>query len=343
MADDDVVVTVAPDLFEGKTQENTDDKTEPQRAPNGQFVRQEPDDPAAALAEQFKNAQAETERERAAREAAERRATQAEHDAERQRRDAASARSEAVESRQETVASGLAAAQADAAAAEQEYIAAFEKGDAAAQAVAQRKIARAEAKSVRLDEARADLELRANTRPQEEPREQRRTEAPPDPVEAYIAGRTKPTADWLRAHTDWVTDPKKNKKLTAAHFDAEAEGLGVDTPEYFSHVESYIGLKSNGAGNGTRQTQQQRTTRRASVPVAPVQASGGGTNGGGAEVRLSPSEARSATDGTLVWNYDDPSALKKFKKGDPIGIQEMARRKLEMTKQGLYDKSAVES
>jgi hypothetical protein len=48
-----------------------------------------------------------------------------------------------------------------------------------------------------------------------------------------------------------------------------------------------------------------------------------------------------ATDGTLVWNYDDPSGKAKFKKGEPIGIREMARRKSLMTKEGRYDRSQV--
>ena len=78
------------------------------------------------------------------------------------------------------------------------------------------------------------------------------------------------------------------------------------------------------------------------MPVAPVQSSAGGTSGGGPEIRLSPGEAQSATDGTLVWNYDDPSGKNRFKKGDPIGIQEMARRKHELQKQNAYDKSYTE-
>ena len=79
------------------------------------------------------------------------------------------------------------------------------------------------------------------------------------------------------------------------------------------------------------------------MPVAPVQSSPGGTNGGGPEVRLSRSEALAATDGTHTWNYDDPSGQKRFRKGDPIGVQEFARRKHEMTKQGLYDRTYTES
>jgi hypothetical protein len=55
---------------------------------------------------------------------------------------------------------------------------------------------------------------------------------------------------------------------------------------------------------------------------------------------LTKNEAASATDGTLVWNYSDPKG--KFKKGEPIGIAEMARRKKTMKEQGLYDKSYME-
>ena len=58
-------------------------------------------------------------------------------------------------------------------------------------------------------------------------------------------------------------------------------------------------------------------------------------------MRLTKGEAQSATDGTLVYNFDDPSGHKKFKKGDPIGIEEMARRKREMKKQGLYDRNYI--
>ena len=82
------------------------------------------------------------------------------------------------------------------------------------------------------------------------------------------------------------------------------------------------------------------------MPVAPVNGgggSGGAGNGAGAiTVSLSKAEAAAATDGTLSWNYDDPSGNKRFKKGDPIGVQEFARRKREMKAQGLYDKSLTE-
>ena len=65
-------------------------------------------------------------------------------------------------------------------------------------------------------------------------------------------------------------------------------------------------------------------------------------NGGATEVRLSAAEARSATDGTLVWNYEDPTGKGRFKKGEPIGIQEMARRKAALTKDGRYQNVSVD-
>ena len=138
-----------------------------------------------------------------------------------------------------------------------------------------------------------------------------------------------------------MSDPKKNAKLSAAHYNAVAEGLAPDSSEYFDSVETFIGIKGNGKANGHSNGKEQ-PKRKASVPVAPVQQSGGVTSGNGTEVRLNKSEAQAATDGTIVWNYDDPSGQKRFKKGDPVGVQEFARRKAKMTAQGLYDRSFSE-
>lgn len=330
MAEDDaeILVKIEP---EGDVKTNQDDTVK---------VVTKAIEPAEDLAEQFK-AEAESSKRRA--EAAEQRER-----TERQAREAADRRADAAvttasESQFDTVSTGLAAAQGEAEAATAAYQTAMEAGDFAAAAKAQRRMASAEAKIGRLDEAKADLEARKAEKPERAERAETRT-APADPVEAYISNRTEPTAKWLREHREFVTDPKKNITLTKAHFDALDHDLVPDTPEYFAHVETVIGLrksesdtKSNGNG------QQAQTKRRATVPVAPVQQSGGGTNGGGREVRLSQREAAAAQDGTHVWNYDDPSPQKRFKKGDPLGVQEFARRKLEMTKQGLYDRTFTES
>jgi hypothetical protein len=289
------------------------------------------------LASQFKELQGRLESESQARAAAERRAADEQRVAAQARQEATAARGEATDHQYETVSTGLAAAQAEATAAEADYAAAMEAGDFARAAKAQRRMASAEAKAVRLDEAKSDLEAR-RTAPE---KTVQRTEAPQgdDPVERYIQGRSEPTANWLRSHREFITDPRKNAKLTAAHWSAMGEGLSVDTKEYFDHVEQSLGLKqalTNGAG-------KPPARKPAAPPAAPVNGSGGGSHGGGGTVTLTKGEASAATDGTHVWNYDDPSPNKRFKRGDPIGVQEFARRKLALQKQGAYDRSYVES
>ena len=290
-------------------------------------------DPIADLQAQYADAQKEREREAERATAAERREV-----AERQRREAAeretqSARSEVVETRAGSIEAGLSAAQTESAAAKAEYKTAMEAGDWAKAADAQERLAGAQARIVRLDEAKADLEAAKTA-----PRREQPTQVE-DPVEAYLQKLTPKSANWLRQHKDYVTDTRKNAKLTGAHYSAVGEGLDVDSPEYFAHVEKALGMtESDGKaktvnGNGAK--------RPASAPVAPVQASAGGTSGG-VEVRLSKTEAQVAVDGTHIWNYDDPSGQKRFKKGDPIGVQECARRKKAMMYQGLYDKTYVE-
>jgi hypothetical protein len=326
MADDEIVVEI--------------EKEEPEKKPGEQTT-----EPVAALQQQLNDLQAETQREKDARIAADRRAAN-----EAQARQAAQAevqetRTEIAETRLGTVEQGIAAAQTSSDAAKSEYKAAMEAGDWTKAAEAQEKLADSRATLGRLAEAKADLEIQ-KTQPQ---RQQQRTEAPQtqaDPVEAFIQGRDPGTQAWLRDHPDDArilatnSDPRRAAKLNAADADAFSEGFARGSKEYFEHVNKFLGItKTNGKTptNGSAQTQR----RVASAPVAPVAASAGGVSGG-TEVRLSANEARSATDGTLIWNYDDPSGQKRFKKGDPIGVQEFARRKLALKESGQYDKSLTE-
>lgn len=284
-------------------------------------------------------AQTETQSERNARIAAE------------QERDAI--RSEAADTQLSAIEQGLAAAETASDAAETEYASAMEAGDWKRAAKAQRSLADARAEANTLKSAKADAELRKAQPAQRT--EQRQTQPAFDPVERFISmagvdrngqpvARTSTAQNWMREHLEVVQgavgDPRKMMKLSAADSDAVAEGLTRDTPDYFAHVEKFLGIKkaaaTNGADNGA---QKQNGTQRKSqaAPVAPVQNSGGGMQGGDQPVRLTAAEAQAATDGTHVWNYDDKSPQQRFKKGDPIGIQEFARRKRQMQKDGRYD------
>lgn len=278
-------------------------------------------DPAVAdLASQFE-ALKESEA------AAQRRAEKAEQEASRHRTEADTARKQVASSQLDTVVTALNAAKADAEAAKKDLRVAREAGDIEAEVEASDRLAMARADERRLDEAKSDLEHRAKHPPK---REQQQL----DPVEAFAQGRTPKTAAWIRAHPEYAQSEKGIRKMIAADAVAQAEDLIPDTPEYFAKVEEYLGITKKVAPIEAPQ-------KRQSAPVAPGSAVSNGGGGSGPVVSLTQREANAAIDGTLVWNYDDPKG--KFKKGEPIGHQEMARRKLAMQKQGLYDKNAYEA
>jgi hypothetical protein len=195
--------------------------------------------------------------------------------------------------------------------AQSEYRSAVEVGDPDAQTRAQARMAEVEARRVRLLEHEQVL---------------RNTPVPADPVEAACAGLSERSAQWLRKHPEYVVDPRKNAKIRAAHFDAVAEGLREDTPEYFAHVERKIGLSDS--------TRSSRDGSDAGArPAAKYNPADVNTHirRGGAEVILTKGEKAAATDGTLVWSTGP-------NRGKPIGVAEFARRKVQMAREGRYNK-----
>lgn len=328
-ADDDVTVVV-PEVAKTEAEPKPPEKTaaaEPEK----------PKAPAEDLAEQFKAAQAATDRERERRERAERQATESRQTAERLTKERDAARQGMATRETEAINAGLAAAETEGSAAEAEFQAAFDAGDSKRMAEAQRRMSRAEARKLRFDEAKYDLESR-----QAEPEQPRQTAQPADQFETYLGQFTPKTAGWLRDHSEWVKDGKKNARLQAAHYDAVANDIAPDSDEYFTHVEQMIGLQEAPKTNGTKPAPQARR----GPPAAPPVSGGSGGAGGGDEVRLSKVEVTAATDGiTHVWGAHDLKAGRIKDKaliGQPIGTQEFARRKLAMTKQGLYDRSYLE-
>lgn len=319
------------------------------------------------LKSQLETLKASEKAERDRRESAERRAAQEAQEASRAREEVKTARTEVAARELDTVLSGIAQAQAEADSAQKDVEAAAEAGDFKKQAEAYRRLAKAETKLGRLDEAKADIEVRQSETSPRNRVERReggsdqtvvRRDTSTDPVEAFVSGRSPQTQAWLRAHPEHARslafdamgtagsdDARRARKLGAAHQDALAEGLTADSPEYFQHIETFIGLKKE-AANGAREQQPERQ-RRSSPAVAPVSQTGAGNGGnGGTQVRLSSFEAAAATDGTIVWNPGNrhPETGKPIKRDDPIvgtpvGHREFAKRKLEMQKDGAYNKN----
>src|SRR5258708_1970539 len=253
MADDEtMVVTIEPDAPAGGESAN----------------------PAVTeLASQYTEMKTRTARLEDERAAALRRANVAEAAARDARREVETARTETIETQAETVDSGIAAAADAIEAAKKEIRTAIEAGDPGAQTEALGRLTKAQSKLDRLTEAKADIA----TRKAEAARPAAREEVPAssgDAVEDFIGKHTAPTADWMRAHKEWITDPRKSLKLEAADRDARAQRLAPDSEAYFDHVETFIGLRqaetpakpapANGAG-------PKKPAGRA--PVAPVQAS----------------------------------------------------------------------
>lgn len=322
--DDDAIVVTLPAEGDGTT--ITEIK------PETVVAKPAADDPIEDLKGQFAQM---THRATAAESAHQQTARQLEETS----RELQTVKSTVTDSQLDTVLSGIQAAEAEATSAEQAFIAAAEAGDFAAQARAQRKISAAETRIQRLTEAKGDLEDVKATKPgpRMETRPEPRHEV--DKVEQFAKTMSPRSAAWIRSHPDCVTDNKKNARMLAAHNLAIADDIAVDSDEYFKRIEAGVEQKSPvtkaadpvvPAANGKRPTSA----------AAPSGHSGGGMNGGTVEVKLSAREAAAAQDGSICWNHDDPKG--KFKKGDPVGISEFARRKMIMKSQGLYDKSVTE-
>lgn len=297
------------------------------------------DDPIEDLKSQLQTFKDNAAAEKTAREQA-----QAQANAERQRADTAIAerdhvRTIAVESDLSAVESAMDAAKAESESASNEWEQAQSTGDFAKSKEAQKKVARAEARMVRLEEAKGDIIERRKAPPTE-----RRETAPQQPANEFertISAASPRTQAWLRSHPEYVTDRTKNLKANAAHSNALAEGLAPDTDAYFDYCERQLGLKEDPKpnGNGVNSEAKPAQVRGKTMVSAPVTRETISLSGNltATQVQLSPGEQRVATDGTITWNYDDPKV--GAKKGEPIGMREYARRKLELTKQGAYDRS----
>ena len=123
-----------------------------------------------------------------------------------------------------------------------------------------------------------------------EPRPTHQVYAPSDPVEALASQLSHRSADWVRRHPEYASDQRLFNKMIAAHNLAMADGVPVDTAEYFDSIEDVLKINRSQDREDTSRPLQ----RQASPPSAPVSRSG--TAGGGRPntVRLNASEREMA-------------------------------------------------
>lgn len=72
--------------------------------------------------------------------------------------------------------------------------------------------------------------------------ENQKAQVKAQPVQPQQPVYTARTQAWIDAHPQYNTDNKFRMKCQAADADAVAEGIERDTPEYFAHVERFVGL-----------------------------------------------------------------------------------------------------
>jgi hypothetical protein len=104
---------------------------------------------------------------------------------------------------------------------------------------------------------------------------------PQDPMEAFLATVPEATRNWLRAHPEYMRDPRKNAALQHFHWIAKDETGEEFTPRYIERIEHHLGMRrpqpsSNGNGSAAP-TPVQRQSAPVSAPArdrmaAPVSA-----------------------------------------------------------------------
>lgn len=182
---------------------------------------------------------------------------------------------------------------------ERDYANTLSEGDYAKAAKIQRQMAQVESRLTQLAQGKEALqekltyELQALEQQKRQP-QSRVEQQPIDPVEAQIQAVQSPTSQaWLRSHRDALTDPVKTARMTAAHYDAVADNIQLDSPEYFAFIESRVY-----DAEPSRPAAQQPRSRQA-MAAAPVSRTNSAQNfraGQQVTMTLSPAERQAARD-----------------------------------------------
>lgn len=115
-----------------------------------------------------------------------------------------------------------------------------------------------------------------------------------DPVEAFAAQLTPRSADWVRAHPEFVKDARLNRKMIAAHELAVADGYVPDTDGYFSAIEQTLKVsqpKAQPEEDASASAAKVTQRRDAAPAAAPVSRGGSSRNN---VVRLTAAEREMA-------------------------------------------------
>lgn len=171
------------------------------------------------------------------------------------------------------------------------YRAAMASGDFDSAADIQEGMSSNAAKLLQLENGKASMEAA----PKREPLPA--YTAPSDPVEAFAATLSPRSADWIRRHPECVHDPRLTRKMIAAHNLVDADGIKADTDEYFSAIESILGISSQryeAPAESPMSAASSGAQRQSAPPAAPVSRSGTANGTRSNVVRLTPEQREMA-------------------------------------------------
>lgn len=138
-------------------------------------------------------------------------------------------------SQAESIASSMAAATAASEKAQSDLEKAFELGDFKGQAEATSRLSKANTDLARLEDGKVEMELQAAQAAEVKP------EKVDDPLERLnLPGLAK---SWLRKHPEYITDSRKNAKISSLHWDAIDAGHEAYSQPYFEWVETELGMR----------------------------------------------------------------------------------------------------
>lgn len=172
---------------------------------------------------------------------------------------------EAHQSRADSISAAIAAATAEIAAAKKEIKDAISIGDIDAQTEAMAKLSEAQNALSSAKLGKSALEESAVVEP--EPVKQQAVE---DPLDKTNLPQT--AKDWLRSHREYLTDPRKNAKIQALHWDVVDEGHEAFSPEYYVSLETHLGMRKV-PGKEVEEEEIEitpKTQQRNSIVSAPV-------------------------------------------------------------------------
>lgn len=238
------------------------------------------EDAALALQKQLEDLKKSEEIQRTQREQAIRERDEALKRAQEREIEASASRKEAEDSQFDAVSSALAAATAEAEKAQQDIESALNLGDTKAQAEAYRRLSRAETNVARLEDGKSEIEARRKEAPKESPAASK-TVDPLDKTSLPDAAKS-----WLRSHPDYLSDPRKNSKIQALHWDVIDEGHAPFSTAYFDSMEQHLGLREAPKRVEQEQPRTQERTNLVSAPVSREVPSGGQQRQQGGKINL---------------------------------------------------------